>query len=136
MADELYSVDRVAEMLGLHVKTVRNYVRGGRLKATRIGKQYRITSRDLDAFTGAATAERDEPPERHAQVSGVVRLDGVGPDDAHRIVASVTGAAGARSLLVQTSFEEARSALTIVVVGDLDRTAELLKIISPLARRP
>ncbi|MFC4912812.1 helix-turn-helix domain-containing protein [Actinomadura gamaensis] len=139
MTDELYSVDRVAEMLGLHVKTVRNYVRTGRLKATRIGKQYRITSRDLDAFTGATEIVPDEPPERRAQVSSVVRLDAVRPEEARRIAAFVTGAAGSREgrpLLVQTSYEEARSVLTLVFVSDLDRTADLLKVIPPLLRRP
>jgi hypothetical protein len=41
------------------VKTVRNYVRDGRLKAVRIGKQYRIAREDLEAFMGgvADTAE-------------------------------------------------------------------------------
>ncbi len=47
MPDELLSVEQVAELLGLHVRTVRNYVRDGRLKAVRIGKQYRITRTDL-----------------------------------------------------------------------------------------
>ena len=42
MDQDLYSVEQVAEQLGLHVKTVRNYVRDGRLKAVRIGKQYRM----------------------------------------------------------------------------------------------
>ena len=38
----MYSLDQVAERLGLHVRTVRAYVRTGRLKAIRIGKQYRV----------------------------------------------------------------------------------------------
>ena len=59
MYQELYSVEQVAERLGLHVKTVRNYVREGRLKAVRIGKQYRIAREDLAAMTG-----RPEPPAR------------------------------------------------------------------------
>ncbi|WP_141724717.1 helix-turn-helix domain-containing protein, partial [Streptomyces niveus] len=48
---ELYSVGEVAERLGLHVRTVRNYVRDGRLKAVRIGKQYRISRADFEALT-------------------------------------------------------------------------------------
>jgi excisionase family DNA binding protein len=48
----LYSVEQVADRLGLHVRTVRNYVREGRLKAVRIGKQYRIAADDLAAMTG------------------------------------------------------------------------------------
>ncbi len=56
MTQELYSVEQVAERLGLHVRTVRNYVRDGRLKAVRIGKQYRIAREDLDALTGQKAA--------------------------------------------------------------------------------
>jgi len=55
-----YSVDQVASLLGLHVKTVRGYVRDGRLKAVRIGKQYRITREDLEAFAGQPV----EPPQQ------------------------------------------------------------------------
>ena len=49
---DLYSVEQVAAQLGLHVRTVRNYVRDGRLKGVRIGKQYRIAREDLEALTG------------------------------------------------------------------------------------
>ena len=54
MTDEWFSVDQVAQRLGLHVRTVRNYVRDGRLKAVRIGKQYRIARSDLEELTGRA----------------------------------------------------------------------------------
>ncbi len=56
MSEELYSVEQVAERLGLHVRTVRSYVREGRLKAVRIGKQYRIGQADLEALTGRPAA--------------------------------------------------------------------------------
>ncbi len=78
MSQELYSVEQVAERLGLHVKTVRSYVREGRLKAVRIGKQYRIAREDLEAMTG-----RPEPPpepvlrERHVEVSSIVEIDAI-----------------------------------------------------------
>ncbi|MEU8263779.1 helix-turn-helix domain-containing protein [Micromonospora sp. NPDC048999] len=43
MERQLYrSLDQVAGLLGLHVRTVRGYVRDGRLRAARVGRQYRI----------------------------------------------------------------------------------------------
>lgn len=51
MTEEMYSVEQVAEQLGLHVRTVRGYIRSGRLKAVRIGKQYRIARSDLAELT-------------------------------------------------------------------------------------
>ena len=53
----VYSAEQVADILGLHVRTVRGYVRDGRLPAVRMGKQYRITERDLKAFAGVVTDE-------------------------------------------------------------------------------
>lgn len=56
MSIQYYSVEQVAELLGLHVRTVRSYAREGRLRATRIGKQYRIAREDLEAFMGGSSA--------------------------------------------------------------------------------
>jgi excisionase family DNA binding protein len=74
VAKQLYSAEEVAEQLGLHVRTVRGYVRDGRLRAVRIGKQYRITREDIEAFVGSPVVD---PPEagrhRHVDVSRSTR---------------------------------------------------------------
>src|SRR5258708_39984336 len=78
----LLSVEQVAEILKLHVRTIRNYVRSGALKATRIGKQYRIALGDLEAFTGQPVENHDErilAPGGRVQVSGVIQRAGVTP---------------------------------------------------------
>ncbi|WP_030464155.1 helix-turn-helix domain-containing protein, partial [Kitasatospora sp. NRRL B-11411] len=72
--NDFYSVEDVAELLGLHVKTVRGYVRDGKLKAVRIGKQYRIARAEVEAFTGGGMPSR---PAR-VDVSAVVQVEGVG----------------------------------------------------------
>jgi excisionase family DNA binding protein len=85
-----------AERLGLHVKTVRNYVREGRLKAVRIGKQYRISGDDLAALTGRPTASfRPEPVSRsrHVEVSSIVEIDAVSPETANRLSTTPSAAA-------------------------------------------
>jgi len=53
---EYLSIEQVAQRLQLHVRTVRAYVRSGRLKAVRVGKQYRIAPEDVAAFTGVQVA--------------------------------------------------------------------------------
>lgn len=50
MDNKFYSVDQVSEMLGLHPKTTRRYIREGKLRANKVGKQYRITGHDLSTF--------------------------------------------------------------------------------------
>jgi len=85
MSQQLYTVDHVANLLGLHVKTVRTYVRDGRLKAARVGKQYRIAQEDLQAFTGTPPPAPTRRP-RHAEVSSIVQID--------RTVLDLAGGAG------------------------------------------
>lgn len=44
------TVEQVAEMLQIHWQTVLNYIKGGKLKAVRLGKGYRIPKNSLDQF--------------------------------------------------------------------------------------
>jgi excisionase family DNA binding protein len=44
------SVQRAAEITGLHPETIREYLRAGRIKAQRIGRVYVIDERDLKRF--------------------------------------------------------------------------------------
>jgi excisionase family DNA binding protein len=129
MSKELYSVEQVADRLGLHVKTVRNYVREGRLKAVRIGKQYRIAREDLEAMTG-----RSEPPPepvrrtRHVEVSSIVEIDAISPEMANRLTTSLIG--GASGIRVETIYNAERGHMKIVLVGSMDSNASYFKFIS------
>src|ERR1700681_606144 len=99
MTDELYALEQVAERLGLHVRTVRNYVRDGRLKAVRIGKQYRIAREDLEALTGHPAASRGtggEAARAHVEVSSIVQIEAMGSDAASRIPSALMAAAKGR----------------------------------------
>ena len=52
MPEELFSVDRVAELLELHPKTIRRFIREGRLNAVKVGGQWRILNKELSRFMG------------------------------------------------------------------------------------
>jgi excisionase family DNA binding protein len=135
-----YSVSQVADLLGLHVKTVRGYVRDGRLKAVRIGKQYRITREDLEAFTGHPV----EPPARetarrvrHVEVSSVVQVDAISPDAVRRLTNTLMAAVavrpdGADRMRLQTVYDEERASLKIIVIGGLADSAEIMRLVSTL----
>src|SRR5271157_5126911 len=95
----LLTVEQVSDLLGLHVRTVRNYVREGRLKAVRIGKQYRIAGEDLAAMTGRPASAFDREPTRrlrHIEVSSIVEIDAISPDAANRLTTSLMGATSGR----------------------------------------
>ncbi|MFH8344025.1 helix-turn-helix domain-containing protein [Streptomyces sp. NPDC018045] len=133
MNDRLYSVEQVAERLGLHVRTVRNYVRDGRLAAVRIGKQYRIAHEDLEAFTGRPVPAAPGDPaggRRHTEVSSVVGIDAVDARTAGRLATLLTGAAATRGhgdqpLRVETAYDPERARMKVIIIGGLADTARL-----------
>ncbi len=48
--DKFYTVQEVAEMLKVHWQTILNYIKTKKLKAVKIGKEYRIREADLSEF--------------------------------------------------------------------------------------
>lgn len=138
MSTELLRVDEVAERLKLHVRTVRNFVRDGRLKAVRIGKQYRIAREDVEAMTGTrlASAARDTAGRtRHIEVTSVVQVEAIGPEEAMRLTNHLVAAANRRTeraepLQVQTMYDEKRGSLKVILAGGAAVTARMLEFLS------
>lgn len=134
MTNALYTLDQVAERLGRHVRTVRAYVRDGRLGAVRIGKQYRVAPADLEALTGALPRRT-----RHAKASCIVEIDALPPETAGCIATTLTASAQSRSpddqpLRIDTIYDEERARLKVIVTGGLLTTASLLKFVEMLLR--
>ncbi|MEH1014017.1 helix-turn-helix domain-containing protein [Micromonospora sp. CPCC 206060] len=135
MKEEMYSVEQVADLLDLHVRTVRGYIRTGRLNATRIGKQYRITRSALEALTG----QRQPPTARPAgiglvEVSSIVQIDGVDRAAADRLstlllAGSQTTEQPTEPLRIQTIHDEERHRMKIVILGGVAATSELLRLV-------
>jgi excisionase family DNA binding protein len=135
MGNDIYSVEQVAELLGLHVRTVRNYVRDGRLKAVKIGKQYRIARADLEALTGAPAAATTGAG--HAEVSSIVQIDGLAPGAADRLSTLLTAMVQAprdspEPLRLQTIYDEGRSRMKVVILGGAGTTADILQLLDGL----
>lgn len=128
------SVEQVAERLGLHVRTVRGYIRDGRLKAVRIGKQYRIAPADLDALTGQPSTGATRP---QVEVSAVVEVDGVGPVAADRLSTLLVAGAQLRGddptpLRLQLIYDDARARLKVIILGSPAKAAEILQYIDDI----
>lgn len=143
MVQDMYSVEQVAERLGLHVRTVRNYIRDGRLKAVRIGKQYRIAPEDVAALTGGAIAPLvgdDVPHNRHVEVSSVVQIDAISPEDASRLSNAVIAVASSRRepsdrLRVDAIYDPERGSLKLILIGGARDCAALLEMVSGILER-
>jgi excisionase family DNA binding protein len=146
MSEQLYSAEEAAQVLGLQVRTVRSYLREGRLPGVRIGKQYRITRADLEAFTGGGLVRADAepasvaapPPARPTlEVSSVVQVDGIAPDSADRIARTLAAAAAGRAesespLRVEPVYDEVRRRLKVIIVGAAVDTVELIRVVEAL----
>jgi excisionase family DNA binding protein len=130
----LYSLEQVAERLGLQVRTVRSYVRSGRLKAIRIGKQYRVTRESLEDLTGPAPLRDAVPKHRHVEVSSVIQVDAVSVETAGRVTNHLVAAAKARrddgsALRVETIYDEERAQLKVIVIGSLINAANVFRFL-------
>jgi excisionase family DNA binding protein len=150
MAEHMYSAEEAAQLLGLQVRTVRNYVREGRLPGVRIGKQYRIARADLEAFTAGAFTQEALPgakassePSKYAElvaeVSSVVQIDGIDQPAKDRIERTLAAATIGNeeepgTMRVEPLYDEQRRRLKLIIVGSVIQTAELLRIVDALTR--
>ncbi|MEO6340282.1 MAG: excisionase family DNA-binding protein [Caulobacteraceae bacterium] len=131
-SEELCTVEFAAGQLKLHVKTVLRFIHEGRLRATRVGKSYRILRADLDAFAGLPA--RVEKPVEAAWMTSIIDIPGVGAELAQRWATTVTSALNAKprdggAMRAEVIYEPDRSHLKIVVVGPPGDSVNMLSLI-------
>ncbi len=92
MAKDYYTVEQISSMLDIHPKTIQRYIREGRLRASKIGKSWRVTGHDLSVFV--ESNGNDVPgggrPERSVVASSVVDITAMGKEDAIRVMNTLT----------------------------------------------
>lgn len=131
--EELMSVETVAGRLGVHTRTVLRAIRGGRLKATRIGKAFRILKSDFEAFSGIpGTAEPDG-----SRATCVVDVPDVSPESAQRLANSLNAALMGRQARIDrselnTAYDPGRRFLKVIVQASLPDAAMLLRHLQAL----
>ena len=130
----MYSLDQVAERLGLHVRTVRAYVRTGRIKAIRIGKQYRVAREELEALVGASNIPEAVSRRRRAEVSSVVQMDAVTENMALRVADHLSSVVkrprdDGSALRVETIYDLGHAHLKVIVIGSLSAAANIFALL-------
>ena len=133
----MYSPQQVADLLGLHVRTVRRYLREGRLDAVRLGNRYRIPHEALEAFSGRPLDDVSPAGSAalHIDVSSVVDLQPIDRDTADRLTTLLVAAAQRRPddptrLRLDVSYEPERERLKVVVSGPIASTSAVLALIT------
>ena len=88
----MYTVNQLAEILDLHPKTVQRFIREGKIKARKIGRQWRVSKEDLRQYAhGELAAARPEEPRpatslaERVQVSAVIEISEGHSDEVSRI---------------------------------------------------
>jgi len=57
MPEEVLTPEKVAQLLSVRPKTIRDWLKQGRMKGIKAGRLWRIRERDLEAFLSQARAE-------------------------------------------------------------------------------
>lgn len=140
LADQLFTPEQVAERLGLHVRTVRRYIREGTLDAVKVGRRYRVSRQAFEAFAGLSPGEADivhPSTERFSEVSSIVDVQSMSKDEADRLtqtlMASVSGRPEKGQLLrLEAIYNGDRQHLKLIVTGGVAATATLLELANVL----
>lgn len=81
MKEKFYTIYQVAELLDMHHKTIRKFIADGKLGATKAGKQWRISDKDLSAFMENSNEKAEEKVDEKADVMTEERLEGNASSD-------------------------------------------------------
>ena len=73
----MYTVDQLAKLLDLHPKTVRRFIREGKIKATKIGREWRVRQDDVREYAHGELADRPAEPQPTAPLEDRVRVSAV-----------------------------------------------------------
>ena len=106
--EKLYTAEDVAQITGLTLRTIRNYIKSGRLKGHRVGVQWRFTEADIQAlFAGSSptsdTALTNSTPAPAAPVMDAAAIAAISAAATAMVNAGVAagmpGGAGAAGLM-------------------------------------
>lgn len=144
MEDKLYTINQVAEILDLHHKTVRNFISQGKLKAGKVGKQWRVSEADLNEFLNSDGVAFSAPApllkngKKKVSVSTVVDLDQVSKEQYQRISNTLIAIMNVRDPMMENSsinmkYNEKEERFKILLWGKIGFMEEMLSVISILS---
>jgi len=155
MEGKFYNIDQIAEILGMHHKTIRKFITEGKLGANKVGKQWRISSQDLNAFMEQKVnvdnkqTEMDEEIKVSASeinssvvipkinISTVIEVNGIGKEQYMRISNTLIAVMNSKdpslgSSTINMKYNEKEDRLKIMLWGKMKFTEEMLSTVSIL----
>ena len=158
MENRFYTIDQVAEILDIHHKTVRKFIKEGKLKANKVGKQWRISQEDLDIFTGDKETTRDnkvfdtneeiefssrevkKEKSSEIKVSSVIDLEEINKDEYSRISNMLLAIMNCKDeknygYTLDMKYSRSDNRLRVMLWAGLELTKEILDVISILTEK-
>ncbi len=144
MSEKFYSVESIAQILGIHPKTVRRYITEGKLRAAKVGKQYRVTGHDLSVFVEARSldtnTEADEDKPKVPSVSAVADINARDREEADRISSMLLAVMNSSDPLMSQSSLNVRQyegghQLRVMLWGNPRFVIQMLECIEALSER-
>lgn len=145
MTDKYYTVDEIAEMIKIHPKTLRRYIREGRLKASKVGKSWRISGHDLSTFTEGGSVSVTAAPlimgesfERgEIKVSAVIDIPVANTQESVRIANTLTAISNSKppeygASALQTQYLMSENVVRVMIWGNLGYTQIILDSLTAL----
>ncbi len=143
MTKDYFTVDQISEMLNIHPKTIQRYIREGKLRASKIGKSWRITGHDLSVFIeseGSNGLASEKQTALSTIASSVVDINVNGRQDAIHIMNTLTASLNAKPpeygrSSMQTQYIERENMVRITLWGDVRFMAIMMDTIAALTEQ-
>ncbi|WP_032123112.1 helix-turn-helix domain-containing protein [Clostridium amazonitimonense] len=159
MDNQFYTIDKIAEILGMHHKTIRKFITEGKLGANKVGKQWRISGHDLSVFmeknnVNIKTKDTSEEEnidfstsngevdtvKQKVNVSTVVDMNEINKDEYMRIsnmLIAIMNAKDSRmaNSTINMKYYEKENRLRIMLWGGIKFTEEMMSTISILVEQ-
>ncbi|MBN7773631.1 helix-turn-helix domain-containing protein [Clostridium aminobutyricum] len=151
MPNKFYTIDQVAEILDMHHKTIRKFITDGKLGASKIGKQWRISEYELNSFMENNRDKSIGNPEvgfsiqegpatfikKRINVSTVIDISEIDKDQYMRISNALIAIMNCKDPEMQNStihmkYNEKENRLKVLLWGQVKFTEEMLDSITLL----
>lgn len=146
MYEKYYSVEQIAALLAMHPKTIQRYIREGRLKASRLGRNWRVSGHDLSVFlegsppaTAGSSALETRIPGEESVASAVIDIPGLDREQAMRIINTLSAVLNAKPLeygrsSLHTQYVEPEGLLRIMLWGNVFFMEAIMSCLSGLTQ--
>jgi excisionase family DNA binding protein len=159
LENQFYTIDKIAEILGMHHKTIRKFITEGKLAASKVGKQWRISGNDLSLFMEKnnvninynkineesnidfiTNGEVKKIEKNKVNVSIVVDINDVDKNEYFRISNTLIAVMNCKDpkmgkSTINMKYDEKENRLRVLLWGNLSFSEEMLNSISMLVEQ-